>query len=595
MTGVRFLKTLTAAVVLAAAPCAHAQTLDEVLAVVYETNPVIRAERARQEATLEGPNQARAAILPQISVDSSYSDSHNDQVVNADLFGQIVEEDREFDLNPAIVAVSAQQTVFQGFRNINRIKQARARVRSGDAQLRIIEQQVLLQAATVYFDVQRDMEIYQANKSNVDVLIEKLSQAEKQLRYGDITRTDVDQARARLAGASADLSAAQASLSTSRAGFERVLGDAPGTLQKVDSLPALPATEEEAQALALELAPALQLVREQEVVSRRQIAIEKSNFAPNISFNTYYKYSDEPNSFIVRDEEFSYGVRASIPIFNGGLNYSKTREAVALNKSDKSRITAAERDVRASVSAAWNQLVAARARIAAAETQVGANENALSGVRREADAGVRTTLDVLNAEQETLNSKVALASARRDELVAAYTLLAAVGAPVGIETDRPPEDQAAAAAPVIEPDSGGAEAHAASRGAVARAEPAVTLAGVDAADDEAPLPVTQTAESMAVQQPVALAVSARAEAGHTYYVQLGSYYSDEDARRALDAARQSREPRLKFAAQTYGASVEPATVNGAQYYRVRTGPMSYAEASDLCRDIAQDCIVINGL
>lgn len=573
---------MTAAVLAAASP-ACGQTLDEVLAVVYETNPVIRAERARQEATSEAPKQARAAILPQISVDSSYSDSHNDQIVNSDLFGQVVDENREFDLNPGIVAVSAQQTVFQGFRNINRIKQARARVRSGDAQLRITEQQVLLQAATVYFDVQRDMEIYQANKSNVDVLMEKLSQAEKQLRYGDITKTDVDQARARLAGATAELSEAQARLSTSRAGFERVLGDAPGTLQKVDSPPELPATEEEAQALALELAPLLQFVREQEAVSRRQIAIERGSFAPSISFNTYYKYSDEPNSFIVRDEEFSYGVRASIPIFNGGLNYSKTREAVALNKSDKSRIIAAERDVRASVSAAWNQLVAARARITAAETQVHANENALSGVRREAAAGVRTTLDVLNAEQETLNSKVALASARRDELVAAFTLLAAVGAPIGIETDRAPEDHADYVAPAVEPVM--SETGDARRGGLVMTEAA--------ASPETLVPRVEMPERQPAPQPVAVTTAAGAEAGHTYYAQLGSYYSDEDARRALDAALQSNEQGLKSAAQTFGAAVEPALVDGVAYYRVRTGPMPYSEASSLCRGLSLDCIVIN--
>lgn len=588
MAGVRYRNMLMAgAAFLAAATPACAQTLDEVLAIVYDTNPVIRAERARQEATQEAPKQARAAILPQISVDSSYSDSHNDQVVNSDLFGQIIEEDREFDLNPAIVAVSAQQTVFQGFRNLNRIKQARARVRSGDAQLRMTEQQVLLQAATVFFDVQRDMEIYQANISNVDVLMESLSQAETQLQYGDITRTDVDQARARLAGATAELSAAQAQLSTSRAGFERILGDAPGTLQQVEGLPDLPATEEEAQALALELAPAIQLVREQEAVSRRQIAIEKSSFAPSVSFNTYYKYSDEPNSFIVRDEEFSYGVRASIPIFNGGLNYSKTREAVALNKSDKSRIIAAERDVRAGVSAAWNQLVAARARITAAETQLNANENALSGVRNEADAGVRTTLDVLNAEQETLNSRVALASARRDEFVAAYALLAAMGAPIGIEADRTPEDDSAAhAAPVIELAS------------VETPAPPLKTKESEAVvvEEQGPVPAMDVSDIPPAPQAVTVAPAASDDdTRNSYFVQLGSYYSAEDARRALDAAVHSGQPLLKAAAETYGAAVEPAVVNGVDYYRVRTGPMTYAEASELCSTLRSDCIVINSL
>ena len=427
-TGCKQAAYLSTVIVFAMLSCvARAQTLDDVLQRVYETNPDIRAERARQDATAQGVSQARAGVLPQISGEASYMQSRNDQRINSTVFSSSDSSERRFELDPTAASVSVEQVLFAGFTNLHSINRAQALVSSGDAQLRAIEQDVLLRAAIAFFDVVRDTKIYNATASNNLILAEYLEQARARFRFGQVSKTDVNQAVARLASAQGELASAQNRLSASRAQYRRLVGEMPGTLDPNSPLPKIPETEESALALAAQLAPAIAQAQGQEMASRKQIQIEKSAFSPRVSLTAQYRYAEEPTSFVVQDEFFVYGVRATVPIFNGGLKFSKVREARALNRGDKSRIIAAERLVHASVSSAWSALVAARIRIAAAEQQETAAKAALQGVRQEAQFGVRTTLDVLNAEREFLNSKVALAAAQRDEYVAAYELNAAIG------------------------------------------------------------------------------------------------------------------------------------------------------------------------
>ena len=317
--------------------------------------------------------------------------------------------------------------MFNGFRNVNQIRQAAARVRAGGAQLAAVEQDVLLQVATAYFDVVRDSGVYKANVNNVDVLVSQQKEAQLRFDVGELTRTDLAQAAARLAGARAQLTTSQASLSISRARFAELTGGLPGTLDDNPPLPPVPESREAALAQAAILAPPVLAARANEESSRKQIAIAKSVFTPDVALTSTYQYSDEPSAFTATDEQFSYGVRATIPIFQGGLNFSRVREARALNDADRRRVEEAERRTQAIVTSAWEQLQAANANIVSAKAQREANELALQGVLREAQLGARTTLDVLNAEQEYLNAEVALANATRDARVALFSLLSGTG------------------------------------------------------------------------------------------------------------------------------------------------------------------------
>lgn len=420
-----FVASVAAASIFPVAACA--QTLEEALSMAYESNPTIGAERARQRATRELKAQAWANALPQVQASANYTKIDQTQSFNQTVFGQAVVTEREFNLDSRGVQISGEQPIFTGLRNFNAIRAAKARVKAGDAQLALVEQDVLQRAAEAYFDVVRDMEVFEATKNNVEVLLRQKREAELRFEVGEVTKTDVAQADARLAQSRAQLTTSHARLAVSRASFAEIIGQNPATLEADPELPPAPVSLDEAQSIAAQGSPAVLRARMAEEASRRNVAVAKGAFAPTISAVASYQYAEEPNSFINNDEQFAYGARATVPIFLGGLNLSRVREANALHDADRRRIEEAERRATAAVTSAWEQLSAARANIVSATSQVDANSIALTGVRREAQLGVRTTLDVLDAEQEYLNAQVALANAERDARSAAFLLLAAMG------------------------------------------------------------------------------------------------------------------------------------------------------------------------
>jgi len=406
---------------------ASAQTLEGALTMAYQSNPTIGAERARQEATKELKAQAWASALPQIQGSANYTKLDQTQSFNQTVFGQTVVTERRFNLDSRGAQIVGEQAIFTGLRNFNAIRAAKARVKAGDAQLALVEQDVLQRAAQAYFDVVRDMEVYDATKNNVDVLLRQKREAELRFEVGEVTKTDVAQADARLAQSRAQFTTAQARLAVSRASFAEIVGQPPATLETDPGLPPAPSSLEEAQSIASQGSPALVRARMAEEASRRNVAVAKGAFAPTVSLTASYQYAEEPNSFVNNDEQFAYGARMTVPIFLGGLNISRVREAKALHDADRRRIEEAERRATAAVTSSWEQLSAARANIVSATSQVEANLLALTGVRREAQLGTRTTLDVLDAEQEYLNAQVALANAERDARSATFQLLASMG------------------------------------------------------------------------------------------------------------------------------------------------------------------------
>lgn len=406
---------------------ASAETLEEALSLAFAANPEIAAERAQLNATREGVAQARARGLPQITAGAGYEEVDNTQSISSEVFGAGA-GDRNFDLNTATAQVQGEQQIFAGLRNVNAIRRAKARTKAGGARLSLVEQDVLNRAAAAYFDVVRDMVVYKATENNVQVLIKQFEEIAFRFEIGEVTKTDVAQSEARLAQARARMTNAQAQLAISRAAFAEIIGQMPGSLEDAPALPETPATLDEAKAIARELSPVIIQAQLREEASRRGVAIAKGAFSPTVSLRAEYQYAEEPSSFIEQDERFAYGVRVTAPIFLGGLNLSRVREARAVNSADRRRINLAERQVDARVTVGWQRLAAARANIMSSQTQVRANALALDGVRREAEIGVRTTLDVLDAEQEYLDAQVALANAERDARATTYELLASIGA-----------------------------------------------------------------------------------------------------------------------------------------------------------------------
>ncbi|MEL6365978.1 MAG: TolC family outer membrane protein [Pseudomonadota bacterium] len=416
---------LTSMIAAISAPAYARQTSDlsliEALQHALDDNPTLAAAEQEQRATRENIAQARAPGLPQVTGSTNYQSS--EQTV-PDFLGVAGQQ----ELVTFQYQFEATQTVFAGLSNWNAIRQAKAQVRAGEARLYATRQDIILNVVTAFLDVLRDREVLKLRNNNVTVLTRQREAAQARFRVGEVTRTDVAQAEARLSNARAAVFAARAQLAASEANFEAVAGLAATSLAPAPETPAAPPSQGEALEFSRDNAPLIISARETETASRRGAQAAKGALAPRVEGFARYADTSNPSFFQDENEETTVGVRASIPLFAGGANYSRIRQTARQNSADRLRVVEAERSVREQVIAAWTQLEAARATIDAATSAVSANEIAFEGVRQEAQVGARTTLDVLDAEQELLDARVQLVTAERDENVAVYSLLAAIGA-----------------------------------------------------------------------------------------------------------------------------------------------------------------------
>ncbi len=413
----------------------------------YNTNPTLLAQRAQLRATDETVNQATASWRPTVNANASYTYADTDGEREASFGTPPVPTTISTDetVTTQDYSFTATQNVFRGLRTLNETREAKSNVRAGRAQLRSTEQTVLLDSVTAYMDLLRDDAVVRLSQNNVQVLTRQLEAARDRFRVGEITRTDVAQAEARLSGAQSNLIAAEAQLIASRAAFERVIGTVPGVLQPPPPLPTLPGTEQDAVDQAINKNPNLKSARRAEEASRFAVKSAHGVLLPTVSIQA--RYADSDTSTLDgaadiftgdrRSATQSVSANVSMPLYAGGANYSRIRQAKQLNSEDRLQIAEAERTVRETVANAWEGLRSARATIEASREQVRANEIAFEGVQQEAQVGSRTTLDVLDAEQELLDSRVTLVRSERDEYVAAFQLLAAVGQLTARELELP--------------------------------------------------------------------------------------------------------------------------------------------------------------
>ena len=396
---------------------ASAQTLNETLEAAYRTNPVLAAERARVRQVSEGVVQARSARLPNVGASAGISETETWGGTGLGASGG-------GDVN---YSVSASQTLYAGGGIDASVDQALARIEAARYGLINTEQQVLIDAVAVHLDVLRDTAILSIRRNNVEVLAEQLRAARDRFEVGEITRTDVAQAEARLSGAQAQLSAAQATLAASRAGYERVTGTVPMDVQQPEALPEVPESFVIAADVALENNPLLRSALFNEQAAQAGIRIARSATRPDVGLTASASESRESDFSGRARGSVTVGARVSVPIFTGGLNDSRIRQAAAAADESRMNVLNVRRLVAESVSNAWNNYLAAEAVIRSSREAVRANEIAFDGVQQEAFVGLRTTLDVLNAEQELLNSRLELVRAERDYQVASYALLQTMG------------------------------------------------------------------------------------------------------------------------------------------------------------------------
>jgi outer membrane protein len=400
-----------------------ADTIEAALVRAYQNNPQLNAQRAQVRATDENVPQALSGYRPKVAVTASAGYQYGDTLSN---FGTPI--DFAGATPPTAVAATATQTLYNGNQTANKTRAAESQVSGAREGLRVLEEAVLLSASTIYMDYLRDAAIVEVNRSNVRVLDQTLKQTQDRFNVGEVTRTDVAQSEAQLAAGKTQLLAAEATLTTTQANFRRIIGNEPQALapgSPVDRF--LPKSLAGAVELSLIENPNVTAAMYGIDVNFLQVKVNEGALLPTVTLQASVAQQYQTNVTTPRNFAASAIAQVAIPVYQGGAEYSLIRQSKETLAQQRLVLEQTRDQTRANTVTAWGQLVAGKAQVASAQAQVTASEVALNGVREEAKAGQRTTLDVLNAQQALVNARVALVTAQHDRVVASYAVLSAVG------------------------------------------------------------------------------------------------------------------------------------------------------------------------
>ena len=432
MNGVKVVTGAAAAVLLLAymgPKPVLADTIEAALVRAYQNNPQLNAQRASVRSTDENVPQALSGYRPKVAVTASAGYQYTD--VNSTVGGsasQLVRTETHGTDPPRSAGLTITQTLYNGNINANRTRAAESQVSGAREALRVLEQTVLLSAATIYMDYLRDAALLEVQRSNTRVLEQTLKQTRDRFNVGEVTRTDVAQSEAQLAAGKTQELTAEANLTTTRSNFRRIIGNEPEALapgSPVDRF--LPPTLPGAVELSLVQNPNVTAAMFGIDVNFLQVKVAEGALLPTVTLQAAVQQSYEQTLQVYRSFGASAIAQLSVPVYQGGAEYSLIRQSKETLAQQRLVLEQTRDQTRANTVTAWGQLLAGKAQVASAQSQVTASEIALNGVREEAKAGQRTTLDVLNAQQALVNARVALVTAQHDRVVASYAVLNSVG------------------------------------------------------------------------------------------------------------------------------------------------------------------------
>jgi outer membrane protein len=400
---------------LSMAVSAQAESLNDAIALAYAQNPTLLRSRAAQRATDETYVQTRSQLGPSLS--ASATSTYNDL------------PDFSGNRSSTTAGLSASQTIFASGGIASSLKASRANVMSGQEGLRSTESGVLLDVISVYTAVRRDQQALQISQDNYDILKQQLDQTQAQFDAGQLTRTDVAQSQARLSASAASLASAQAQLDSDRASYVAVVGQSPVALEVEPALPGLPADFNAALDAAEKNNPDLQSAQYAADSAKAQVRAERSVFGPTVGLSASTGGTQPGLGIgdIADNDSSSATLRLSIPLFSAGLNGSRVRQATENYNAQLQVVETTRRQVVSSVSQAWSQMLAARSAVTSNQEQVKAATIAADGVKVEQQVGLRTNIEVLNAQQELKSAQLALIEAERGQYVAGSQLLSVMG------------------------------------------------------------------------------------------------------------------------------------------------------------------------
>lgn len=401
-------------------------TLQSVLASVYRSNPQLLGERARLREVDEAYVQARAQGRPSLTAGGDASLQASRSPGDGDNPFIPAGGDDWVDTQPRAASLNLVQPLYQGGRVKALKQQAGAGIMAARAGLDQAENSVFLAAANAYVDILRDEETARIRRNNVRVLTRQLSAADARFEVGEGTRTDIAQSQSRLAGAEAGLALADAQIAITRATFVRLVGrmpDRPAPLPRF----VVPETLEQAIRLARENSPQLLAAYYNELAGEAAIDVARAARRPQVSLSGSVLRSRGTLLGFQDQDQTTLGASISMPLYSGGLNDSRVRQAKQSRTRLKFEARDTERAVTEAVTQVWARMDAAKRIRGTRERQVTAAEIAFEGVTLEQEVGTRTQLDVLDSEQETLDAQLALLNAERDYDASVLQLLAVIG------------------------------------------------------------------------------------------------------------------------------------------------------------------------
>jgi outer membrane protein/S-layer protein transport system outer membrane protein len=411
---------------------AAAETLADAVALAYQTNPAIQAQRAQLRALNETYVQARAGFGLQASASANlaYGEARYHE-------GGRINQEIRTDGRSSTESLNLSQPLFTGGRATAALQAAEADVRAGRERLRQAETDLLQRVITAYVAVRRDLQVLAVARSTVTVLQEQLQETQAKTEVRENTRTDLAQAQARLAAATAQAASAENQLSSSRAVYLNAVGQNPGDLAPEPDLPGVPATIDQAFDQAESSNPTLVAAKYAEQASRARLTLAKSQNLPSV--NLRVSAGRQPSAFYSPNpyvNTVTAEATFSQPLFTSGLNSSQIRRAAELNNADRLSIDATRRNVVQGISQQWSALAAARLSLTADQANVTASETAFYGMRQEERLGLRSTIELLNAQQELTSAQLSLLRDRYNEYISRAGVLNVMGV-LTVETIAP--------------------------------------------------------------------------------------------------------------------------------------------------------------
>lgn len=400
---------------------AKAQSLSNSLSSAYETNPELKAQRSYLRSVDEGVAEALSGWRPNISASASYNRVSIEGRQAGVVRGESLQSTRSAGIN-------ISQSLFEGMKTVNQTSSAKNNVYAQRQSLIAKEQEILLNSAIAHLDVVRDKAVLELQKNNENVLSRHYQASKDRFSVGEITKTDVSQAKARLSGAQAKTIQAKGNLEASKATYIKLVGVRPIELKQPQITDyEMPKDIQEALVLAQKNNPSLKTAVYSKRASSDNVDVVRGDFLPTVTLVGSATRNWDENSRNERLDVLTAGVNVSIPLYTSGATRSALRKAKHIENQSWLNVNVARKSVEEATKRAWENYQATTSRIDSIKAQIRASRLALEGVQKEAQVGSRTVLDVLDAEQEYLDARVSLVGARRDQMAGAFQLLSAIG------------------------------------------------------------------------------------------------------------------------------------------------------------------------